>query len=72
MCHVLYKPNVIVFPKLARQNFTSQAKFCKSKLLPWQSGEVWSRAKSDSRIPHAYNVSRQGRQMGENKRISHC
>jgi hypothetical protein len=40
MCHVLYKPNVIVFPKLARQNFTSQAEFCKPKLLPWQSGEV--------------------------------
>jgi hypothetical protein len=43
--------NVIVFPKPARQNFTSQAEFCKPKLLPWQSGEVCSRAKSDSRIP---------------------
>jgi hypothetical protein len=51
MCHVLLKTNVIVFPKPARQNFTSQAEFCKPKLLPWQSREVWSRAKSDSRIP---------------------
>jgi hypothetical protein len=50
MCHVLQNRNVYIFVKPAMQNFTSQAEFCKPKFLPWQSGEIWSQAKSDSRI----------------------